>query len=474
MLTVMVVIHELGHYLAGRRLGFKVNEFAIGLGPKLFSRKMKSGTLFTFRLLPLGGFCSFEGDDEVMEDGKGKKKLDVEGQYDAPPEETEEEKEKREENKRNSFFNQPPYKRIIVFIAGALFNFISAIILLSIFFSVSGKIMPMAHYDGEINIESVAPAYMGGAGIHDGDIIVSVNGRNVHMLQLADFSRMLAAADGMVTVTVLRGYEEITAVRGGREVVVGTRGGERVTFDVERGHVYFTSHNLRLFGPNDRNITVNGNPLISNEELEGLSGEALTARMTALYNEVEALLEHGIVTLAFTRGQTTHTVFFDMDTSGEVPRYSIRIGDGEWRNGEHRFGFGIGLTAHRFGFFRSIGQATGFSFFTSGRILSAFGGLFTGNTSIREDVGGPITLISTMAEAVSYGFGTIVFIVALISVNLAIFNLLPLPALDGGRIVFAIIEWIRKKPINRNVEAMIHFVGLILLLGMAILFEVIR
>ena len=211
--------------------------------------------------------------------------------------------------------------------------------------------------------------------------------------------------------------------------------------------------------------------------------DALVARFTALYDEIEALLEHGRVTLTFTRRQNrenfNHTIDFEKIEIDGVTRYNIRIGGedaegAEWRNGENRFGFGIGYTAHRFGFFESISQAAGFSFFTSGRILSTFGGLFTGETNIRTDVGGPFTLITTMAEAVSFGFGTIIFIVALISVNLAIFNLLPLPALDGGRIVFAVIEWIRKKPINRNVEAVIHLVGLILLLGMAILFEVIR
>jgi len=135
---------------------------------------------------------------------------------------------------------------------------------------------------------------------------------------------------------------------------------------------------------------------------------------------------------------------------------------------------GIGYTTARFGFFDSINHATRFSFFTAGKILSAFGGLFTGATRVGVDTGGPVTLISTMSEAVSYGFATIIFIVCLISVNLAIFNILPLPALDGGRIIFVIIEWIRKKPINRNVEALIHFIGILALLGMAILFDVVR
>lgn len=68
VLLVMITIHEAGHYTAGKILGFKINEFAIGMGPKLFSRKKKNGEVFSVRLFPLGGYCAFEGEDENMPD----------------------------------------------------------------------------------------------------------------------------------------------------------------------------------------------------------------------------------------------------------------------------------------------------------------------------------------------------------------------------------------------------------------------
>ena len=73
-----------------------------------------------------------------------------------------------------------------------------------------------------------------------------------------------------------------------------------------------------------------------------------------------------------------------------------------------------------------------------------------------------------MAKAVSNGFGSFFWLVCIISANLAVMNLLPIPALDGSKVVFTIIEWIRGKPINRKVEAVIHMVGLVLLFGLAI------
>ena len=64
VLMFMITVHELGHYVAGRILGFKINEFAIGMGPKIFSKQLKNGQVFSLRWLPLGGFCAFEGEDE--------------------------------------------------------------------------------------------------------------------------------------------------------------------------------------------------------------------------------------------------------------------------------------------------------------------------------------------------------------------------------------------------------------------------
>ena len=63
-LMFMIVVHEFGHFIAGKKLGFQINEFAIGFGPPIFKRKMKSGTQFSIRPIPLGGFCGFEGEDD--------------------------------------------------------------------------------------------------------------------------------------------------------------------------------------------------------------------------------------------------------------------------------------------------------------------------------------------------------------------------------------------------------------------------
>ena len=98
VLLFMVMIHELGHYVAGKILKFKINEFSVGFGPKLLQKTKKNGEKITLRALPLGGYCAFEGEDEEGNE---------------TPE---------------AFNNQKPWKRLIVLFSGAFFNFLSGII----------------------------------------------------------------------------------------------------------------------------------------------------------------------------------------------------------------------------------------------------------------------------------------------------------------------------------------------------------
>ncbi|MDE6001497.1 MAG: site-2 protease family protein, partial [Clostridia bacterium] len=111
ILLVMITVHEFGHYLAGKALRFKINEFAIGFGPKLFKRtSKKSGEAFSIRLLPLGGFCAFDGEDD---DGLNP----------------------------NSFNKKAPWKRIIVLISGPLMNYILALLLIIVSLFAFGQML---------------------------------------------------------------------------------------------------------------------------------------------------------------------------------------------------------------------------------------------------------------------------------------------------------------------------------------------
>ena len=126
-----------------------------------------------------------------------------------------------------------------------------------------------------------------------------------------------------------------------------------------------------------------------------------------------------------------------------------------------------------FGFFETLGRSFVYSFQIGGTIFKVLGQLLTGDLGLSA-FGGPITTIKLTSEIASRSLQQFLEIAAYIGVNLAVFNLLPIPALDGSKVVFTAIEWVRGKPLNRKVEGIIHAVGFVLLLGFAVLVDLLQ
>jgi len=135
--------------------------------------------------------------------------------------------------------------------------------------------------------------------------------------------------------------------------------------------------------------------------------------------------------------------------------------------------YGLFTVTEKQGFFQTIGHSFAYSWKIGGTVLRSLGELLTGKLGL-DAMGGPVTTISVTAQAASSGLLSFLNIAAFIGVNLAVFNLLPVPALDGCKVIFCIIEWIRKKPVNRKVETMIHFIGIVFLFGFAILVDLLQ
>ncbi len=331
-LMVMIIIHELGHYTAGKLLGFKINEFAIGFGPAIFKKTMKSGEIFSIRPVPLGGFCAFEGEDKDSDAA-------VEG----------------------AFNNQKPWKRIIVLLAGVTFNFLSAILILTIAFSTYGYTLPQVK-SVNTSIENYEQNFQAG------DVILKLDGKNVYSLNEFNLKTLLSKVDGNETTALV------------------ARNGEKVTIKVNIG--------------------------------------------------------------------------------------TFKAEDGT----EYR---GIGITSsatnYRLNVFEAFVRAVVFIFQLIVLMFQTVGKLFTGAVGVAGNLGGPITTVAIMSDTISVtGFRGVLLMFGIISASIAIMNALPLPALDGSRVVFTIVEWIRGKPIKRKTEAIIHTVGLIVLFGLTIVCDIIN
>lgn len=337
-LMFMIVVHEFGHFVVGRLLGFKVDEFAVGFGPAILKHKSKkSGIQFSLMCLPLGGFCAFHG--ETADD-------------DCEP-------------TKDDFNYHKPWKRILVFIAGAAFNLLSAVVLCTIFFMAYGDMMPTVVNAYQFEDSALVQQ------LQEGDMIIAVDGKSLYNTAVPnDLQQRIQKYTDKMTVTIVRNGEQMDV-----EICIGE----------------YVSKNS--------------------------DGETVKA--------------NGI-------------------------------------------GISVKYQEYKFGFIESLGRSFVFIAKLFGTIFTAIGGVITGVLGIGETMGGTVTAIEQIAQISQIGFRGVLFAVCALSANIAIMNLLPIPALDGAHVVFTAIEWVRGKPLNRKVENIIHTVGLICLFLLAIVLDVVH
>ncbi len=359
VLLFMVLVHELGHYIAGKILKFKITEFSIGFGKAIFSHtSKKTGEKFSFRIFPLGGYCSFYGEDE---DGKGDEQ---------------------------SFNNQKPWKRIIVFFAGVTMNFITAIIFSWILLCTVGYDVPqIVNFSQEINVGV----------FKKGDVITHIDGRKI------DF----AFGENFVDL-INEQKSEAKSFYESEDYIAGQE-----------------------YPPFSMTVERNG-------EIKELTVAVLPYEKTITNDD------------GTTSTETVYVMGLESDLVGSAC-----------------------TTAYKYGFFDGLGRAFPMAFGFAWVVLKSLWFLITFQIPITE-MGGTITTIATMAEYTQLNPANLLIFIPLISANLAVFNILPFPALDGAHVLFTTIEWIRRKPIDRKVENTIHFVGLCVLFAFVIIVDILH
>ncbi len=316
---LIIFIHEFGHFIVAKKSGIRVNEFALGMGPKLWSKK-KGQTVYSLRLLPIGGFCAMEGEDE-------------------------------DSDEPDSFSKAPVWRRIAVVSAGAIMNLLLGFVVL-LCLTASEDVLAsrtISYFEEGAVTQS--------SGLEIGDTLLAINGRRLYI------------ADDIVY--------ELVRIKDGHADVVVLRDGEKVTIpDVE-----FPVETLE----------------------DGTS----------------------VLTLDFKVMPAEKTV-------GNVLKKSAL-----WT--------------------LSIGR----------QIFLSLVDLITGNVAISQ-LSGPVGIVEVISEATTIGFSSVLIILAFISINLGIFNLLPLPALDGGHLIFLLFEAVTKKRLDPKYESIVHLIGFVLLFGLMI------
>ena len=313
----LILIHELGHFAMARAFKVKVNEFSIGMGPKIISKKSKkSGTAYSLRLFPIGGFVAMEGEDADSEDD-------------------------------GAFGKKPVWQRIIITAAGAISNILIGVIVMTIIMANS--------------------------------TLVSTT--------VADFK------ENAVSSEVLQVGDKITRIGS-----LNTYTGNDIVYAISR------------YGTEETNVTV-----IRNGEKKTLAVKFKT------------VTEEG-------------RVFGDRD-------FLL------WTEDALDSG----------GFFTTVSHSLSQSRLMIFMVTDSLHDIIVGKYGLK-DLSGPVGVTEVVAGAAKENNGTVWLYFVLIAMNLGIFNLLPIPALDGGRLVFLLIEFIFRKPVPQKIEATIHTVGMALLL----------
>ena len=358
MFLVMISLHEFGHFIVAKALKFRVDEFSVGMGP-LILKKQKGETQYSLRALPLGGYCKFDEDNPEDDDPR-------------------------------AFVNQKAWKRLIVLLAGGVFNIILGFVL---FIVVVFAISPV-----RTNVvESVVPnRYIEQSGMQAGDTIVAINGKGVSFYNDISLYTQNFTKDENAQLTVKRNGENIDFNFKPTEQIIETP---------------YTENGA------DIKTTVNG----AVEETRHADYSDSFVKDDSIIGKTETVTRYII---GFTPAQKNINIFNVWGEAWNETKFVVKL------------------------VYQSLWQ------------------IITGKIGIRE-MSGPVGIVNEVNTAVNSGSMSwlyVINLVALLTINLGVFNLLPIPALDGGRILFVLWEMITGKRIPPDKEGIVHAIGMALLL----------
>lgn len=426
--TVIVVAHELGHFLLAKKNGVGVPEFSVGMGPRIITaaktekgfivkffcsqktmdelEDWKKVTRYSWKLLPIGGSCAMIGEDE---------------ENDAP----------------DSFNSKGVWARFSIVFAGPFFNFILAFVLAIIILANSGIDYPIVEY-----VYDNQPAQS--AGIQVGDEIKSVNGHKITIGREIDT------------------YTQLHPLTGKNVDIVIERDGKQKTISIDPNYQTY------LFGFSYSPKKTDSTKISSVTEGKAFEKAGIAAGDKILkVNGTEVSNGEELKSVMEKNNTDGKTVVFTIEHNGAEKEYDITPEAyktktlGLYASGDIKGGSALEILKYSVVEVKYWIETT----------VASLGQLITGKLSVKE-VSGPVGIVDTVGsmidQSADYGMRVVIlnmlYMSVLLSANLGVMNLLPLPALDGGRLVFILIEAVRGKPVDRDKEGYVHFAGFILLM----------
>ncbi len=407
-LFVVIVAHELGHFIASKRVGVAVEEFGIGFPPRIVGR-MWRGTLYSINAIPIGAFVKSKGENDRTVEG--------------------------------SLAGRGPWHRLLVYVAGPLANILLAFILLSVFFALPRAVVVS---DGVLvyQVQENTPAYE--SGLQSGDIIVSADGRAIRTWQNLQTALAVEAPGDSVEIGVLRN-------------------------DTQR-HMTVTPEFAPELGRNIIGITL-GRNIVSRVEPRSPAAQAGVSEGDSLLgvNGV-GVINQADLAAKLTSAADDETLTLNM--LREEESYTVELAGPVAREAD----IGLELRWAPDTRIERMRSPIGTAVLTSATYIVSMPALIVASIPLmQEDPSlafvGPIGAGQLTVEAVqTFGLANLVFIGGLISIGIALFNLIPIPPLDGGGILVALAEAVRRgKPLSERAVRFAYAAGTALLITLIIL-----
>ena len=419
ILCIIIIFHEFGHFIAAKLSGVYVEEFAVGMGPTLVKHKSKkSGTVYSIHLLPIGGFCAMKG-------------------------------ENGDDKESDSFASASVLKRIAIIACGPIFNLIMAFVVAVILIAGTG-------YDKPV-VKAVTGKSVIAAGLEKGDTIVKYNDASVNSSKELYFemwyNRDIGSTKDVNMVVKRNGKVKAISYKPDTEKKFAM--GISYAANDSDGTLFIS--NVMDDSAAEKAGLKTGDVIVSLDDQKASSTNSLSDYLQ------EHPLDGSEMKIGYERNGKSHTLTLTpIVTNISQQGFSYNMKNSKSSN----------VLLDTFYELR----------YNAKTVYKSLYGLVTGKFSL-SDMSGPVAIVKTMGdtyqEAVKTqpvnshtswidSFSSLMNLIIMISVNLGVLNLIPLPALDGGHLFFLLIELIRRKPVNPKVENMIHQVGLTALIALSI------
>ncbi|MFC1528834.1 RIP metalloprotease RseP [Candidatus Latescibacterota bacterium] len=410
VLSMLVFVHELGHYIVAKLSGIRVERFSIGLPPRLIGIQLGE-TEYCISMIPFGGYVKFTGQDDFVPE----KEMD---ESTLPPED---------------YRSRPTPVKIAVLSAGSIMNLLTAVVIFFLLFWIMG--VP----EQSNRIGYITPGtYAEEIGLKTGDEIIKVDGVKINKLEQA---LLTLYTEGDVSLTVRNSY--------GERAVKITR---KLEDDEDFGIQQYIEARV------DR--TLSDSPA---EKAGLIHGDIITSI------DNEEILGGWIHMSELIRTNPDREIMFSIDRDGSSLRVPIRVGhvDEEMTDGTTKTFGRIGITplitTLEVNGFEALNMAFAETHYLIVNMFDFLGKLFTGRISTKL-IGGPILIAQVAGETAKSGFASLMGFAAFISINLGVLNLLPFPVLDGGHIFILLIETAVRRKLSIRIRMALQQAGSIVLI----------